>query len=111
MMFSSPQHPQGALDGEQDNGVPHRVMLSHGRHPQACPEWGAGLWDPTFNNAFPPSASSGCPRQGVGQWDPPLMMFSSPQHPWGALDGEQDNGILLLIMLSNRQHPQGAPDG
>lgn len=29
----------------------------------------------------------------------------------GALDAEQDGGILLLVMLSNCQHPQGAPDG
>lgn len=71
-------------------------MLSHPQHPQACPGWGAGLWGPPFNDAFPPSASSGCPAQGVGQWNPPLIIFFSPQHPWGALDGEQDNGILLL---------------
>lgn len=76
-----------ALDGERSRGVP------------------------SFNNAFPLSASSGCAGQGAGQWDPPLVMFSSPQHTWGALDGEQANGILLLIMLSNHQHPQGAPDG
>lgn len=46
------------------------------------------------------------PWTGSVQWDPPLMMFSSPQHPWGVLDGEQDNGILLIMLSS---HHAGCP--